>query len=169
VETLQRWASDRVGRMVLTGGVHSNAADLHRFHPALFDTEEIASKWKTAQGGEAGIEAQARAVPARDPRRHVKVTWQPVGQGHKERWTVAPVEDVGAYQGAALAEFGWLVAWKVEPFTPGYRPAVSPGDDSAELDREVLAGLAESSPPAAAWWTEREAVRPGLAERPPDG
>jgi hypothetical protein len=44
------------------GGIHTNAADLRRFHPTIFTTEEIAAKWKTQQGGEVGIEAKARAL-----------------------------------------------------------------------------------------------------------
>ena len=132
VATLRRWQPDLLGQMILAGGVHSNAQDRARFHPSIFKTHEASAKWQKRHVSD--LESDARVILDRDPRPHVKVTWQPAGQGHKSRWSVVPADDVEIYEGAALGEFGGLVTWRVEPFTDGCsRPEASTPEESAKL------------------------------------
>lgn len=69
------------------------------------------------------VEAVARAIVAARPEAWDRVTWEPVGQGHKPRDTFVPHAEAHALRDEIRREFpDGLALWSVAPYTAGTAP-----------------------------------------------
>jgi len=135
VTTVSRWQRPgKLDHMLVARVVHSNSADLFRLFPNLFPSVEAASKFVERLGNVAGFEAVLKALlfAGYQDDAWAKVTWQPAGQGMKPRASYAPRgPGLQALKDELEAEYGHLVCWQINSFTPG-RPKTPTGPVSVE-------------------------------------
>jgi hypothetical protein len=175
--SISRWQRPtQLDRMVAGRVVHSNSADLFRLFPDLFPSAEAASKFVERLGGLAGFEALLKGMLlARYPEdAWAKVIWQPAGQGYRPRASYAPRgAGLWALKDELIAEYGELVSWQINSFTPG-RPKSPTALVSIEgrgrvepVENIFTPGLSDSSPAGLAALPLEIAQPPPRA--PPDG
>jgi putative DNA primase/helicase len=139
VTTIEPWRKpSRLAKMMLRGHVPLGAADMRRFYPDLFRSEDVARQAKHRWGGEAEIKAELRRLADRMPWPSVLVTWQPQGQGHKTRLDIVARPQIEERRSAAEREFGGLVAWRVEPFSRGACPFKPTAEECDVFRKEIL-------------------------------
>jgi hypothetical protein len=135
--SIQHWRDvkpNRVQMMHLRGAVYTNAADMHRFYPDMFPSEDAARQAIRRMGGAGALHAEARrlAIMADDAR--ACVTFQPPGQGYHPRWAYLPQEDVAALKTMLERKFGGkIINWKVLPLASPAPP--SPGGEDRDTYR----------------------------------
>jgi hypothetical protein len=138
IASIDRWSKpSRLAKMMLRGHVPLGAADMRRFYPDLFRSEDVARQAKHRWGGEAEIKAELRRLADRMPWPSVLVTWQPQGQGHKTRFDIVARPQLEERRNAAHREFGGIVAWRVEAFSRGGAP-LSPTAEECDIPRKEV-------------------------------
>jgi hypothetical protein len=137
----------RLAKMMLRGLAPLGAADMRRFHPDLFPSEDAARQAKAAWGGEAETEAEARRLADRLPFATSLVTFQPAGQGHKPHRTVIARKCISEAHAAALREFGQLKTWQVETFSQGKQPTRCAQEDREQASKGSYEGTSRFSRP----------------------
>ena len=115
----------RLAKMLWRGLVPLSAAGMARRYPELFSSAVAARTAKHRWGGEAAILDALRADAGRMPWPSAIVTLQLAGQGQKRTRLIVDRDRVDELRREAIAEFGGLVSWHVESFSPGIRPAAT--------------------------------------------
>jgi putative DNA primase/helicase len=168
VASITRWRRpSRLQKMLWRGNVPLGAADMHRFHPDLFRSEEAARQAKHRWGGEAEIRAELQRLADCMPWPSVLVTWQPKGQGHRVRVNLVARAQLDQVHNAALREFAGLAIWRVEPFSLGVRFR-SPVEECDIAGKETSFPTMSRSSPWSAGPTEPTGD-PLQPRAPPDG
>lgn len=145
VDHLARWQDvrpDRLVRMVASGTVWTNAADMTHFRPDLFPTAKAAEHARRRFAGSVSDMREATAAIVRhDPRPWVEIAFQPPGQGQRARFVFAPAGGEAAVRAAIEDEMGAPVRWRLRHLTAGWEDTPTSGISS------TYPGMGESSAP----------------------
>jgi len=153
-------------RIVPIGG-----ADMHRYHPELYSSEQAgrAAIWRC--GGRAEVWAATRYAAGRWPVSSVRVVYQPAGRGHGLHDVVIPRDRLAEIEAAARRQFpGGLARWEVRPFSDG-RSIEAPGEDRFASLQNIKTGARNAlrdPGPAHPAPCRRSVPRPALAPLPID-
>ncbi len=117
VHSIDRWRPiNRIGKMLLRGSVHLNAADMHSFYPDLFPSPAAAAQAVHRWGERDAMRGEARRLARQLLFPWVEIAWQPNGQGYKPRMSFVALTEITAVHAEALRQFpDGLAAWTATP------------------------------------------------------
>ena len=131
VDTVSRWQEvrpDRVVRMIASGAVWTNSADMARFRSDLFKSQKAAESDRSrCVGSIDNMREAVRAIVRNDTRPWIEITYQPPGQGHKRRSVFTPEGAAAAVRHGIEAEWGKPIVWRVRLLTYGKEDTLTPG------------------------------------------
>jgi hypothetical protein len=147
VNSIDRWRPiNRIGKMLLRGAVHLNAADMHSFYPDLFPSPEAAAQAIHRWNGRTALIAEVRRLARQLLFPWVEIAWQPNGQGHKPRMSFVGLAEIAAVRAEALREFpAGLATWTATPLTAAPPPLWSAEEHDTGGKKASFPPVSESS------------------------